>query len=416
MKAALAATLLACALCARAAPPDVVVETELEPARVYVGAEARLTLRLLRAPGVAHGALQVPDLGDAAEVSPLRPSRRYEIRRDGVSYQVIERAYALVPRRSGRLVLAGAALDTVVRYGDPQNDGTELEPGSPRGPLRVLDVRPVPPAAGKPWLPARSLTLEEAWSRDPAALAAGLPVTRTLIVRAEGLAAERLPLLEMAAHPALRAHHDLPELSTEYPPAGIAGRSVRRIVLIPLADGEAALPEVSVRWWDVAADVPRIAALPARTLRLQAALPPAQAPLAEPPGALARSLLLWGSGLLLFVIAVALWAYERTEALRASRGRLRMACVRNDARAARDALLEWRRTAAPKEPVPLALRLGDDWDTRARSQLRALDAALYAGRAWDGLEFWRAVRPWLRRKPARRAAPALPPLFRLQER
>jgi len=54
-----------------------------------------------------------------------------------------------------------------------------------------------------------------------------------------------------------------------------------------------------------------------------------------------------------------------------------------------------------------------------RAQLAALDAALYGGGALDGKAFWRAVRPWVRRNPARRAAavpPALPPLFRLQAR
>lgn len=402
MRGVLTAVVLSCALGARAAPPDSLIETELEPARVYVGAEARLTLRLLRAPGAALGALRVPELGEAAELSALLPFRRYEIRRQGMTYFALERTYALVPRRSGRLVVPGVA----------------LSPGAPRGPQRVLEVRPVPAGAGEPWLPARRLTLEESWSRDPAALAAGAPVTRTLIVRAEGLAAERLPRLEMAPHPALRVHHDLPELATDYSNAGLAGRSVQRIVLVPLADGEVALPEVSVRWWDVTSDAPRVATLPGRTLRLQAALPPPQAPIAEPPGAYARSLLTWGSVALVLVLAAVLWAYARTETQRVARGRLRAACVRNDARAARDALLEWRKAVAPAEPLPLVRRLGDEWDARAQSQLRALDAALYAGRAWDAMEFWRAVRPWLRRKRSRHAAMTSmpPPLLKLQDR
>jgi hypothetical protein len=193
---------------------------------------------------------------------------------------------------------------------------------------------------------------------------------------------------------------------------------VQRIVLVPLADGEVALPEVSVRWWDVTSDAPRVATLPGRTLRLQAALPPPQAPIAEPPGAYARSLLTWGSVALVLVLAAVLWAYARTETQRVARGRLRAACVRNDARAARDALLEWRKAVAPAEPLPLVRRLGDEWDARAQSQLRALDAALYAGRAWDAMEFWRAVRPWLRRKRSRHAAMTSmpPPLLKLQDR
>jgi hypothetical protein len=48
--------------------------------------------------------------------------------------------------------------------------------------------------------------------------------------------------------------------------------------------------------------------------------------------------------------------------------------------------------------------------------MAALDAALYAGRAWDGRAFWRAARGRLVKPRKRRAAPRapLPPLFRLQ--
>ena len=52
----------------------------------------------------------------------------------------------------------------------------------------------------------------------------------------DGIAAERLPKLAMAAHPALLAHHDQPEVVTEYLAGGMSSRRVQRIVLMPLAD------------------------------------------------------------------------------------------------------------------------------------------------------------------------------------
>jgi hypothetical protein len=69
--------------------------------------------------------------------------------------------------------------------------------------------------------------------------------------------------------------------------------------------------------------------------------------------------------------------------------------------------------------VPSLVRsVGVEWDAAARAQLGALDAALYGRRAWDGKEFWRRVRPLLRKAPSRRVAPASPPgpFFRLQPR
>jgi hypothetical protein len=416
VRAALLVVLAGCALGARGAPPDLVIEAELTPARVYVGGEARLRLRLLRAPGVPHGVLRPPALGDAADTSLLGPIRTYEEVRAGVTYEVLERTHVIVPRRAGRLVLPGAEFESALRYAEVFQRDSGAAPRTARGPERVLEVRAPPAGAGEPWLPARRLTLEESWSRGLGALAAGTPVTRTLVVRAEGLAADRLPRLEMAAQPGLIVHHDQPELVTESLAEGLTGRRVQRIVLMPVADAVIELPELSVRWWDVAADAPRTATLPGWTLRVGAALAPEAAPEA-PAGVAPRSILRGFAAALLLVSVLVLWWYERTERLRDALRALREACRRHDARAARDALREWWQVAQPGAPVPLVQRMGEGWDAAARAQLDRLDAALYADRAWDGKAFWGCVRPWLRRKAPKRPqprAPALAPLHKLQ--
>ncbi len=402
MRAAALLLALLAPLAARAAPPPLVVEAELLPGAIYVGGEARLRLRALRAPGIPHGVLRPPELGEAAEVSLVGTIDTYQSERAGVVYDVLERTHVIVPRRAGRLVVPGAEFESVLRYAETfqRDPRASLGPLTVRGPDHVLEVRPVPVSAGEPWLPARALTLEETWSRDLDALAQGTPVTRTLVLRAEGLAAERLPQLEMGAHPALVVHHDQPGLSTEYLATGMVGRRVQRIVLMPVGVGEVAVPELNVRWWDVEADVPRVATLRGRTLALHAAIaPPAAPPAAE---VFAPRRVLRGFGASIIVLAVLLLGWHlRTQARRDARKNLRAACRRNDARGARDALQEWARVvgAAPAlDPV----------------QRAALDAALYAGRAWDGKAFWRALR--LAKPKARRAAPKapLPPLFRLQ--
>jgi len=414
VRAALAGLLLACALCARGAPPGLLLEVELEPARVYVAGEARLRLRLLRLPGMPYGALRPPAFGEAAEVSARATVRRYELVRSGVTYQVIERTHAVVPRRAGRLVVPQAELERAMRSVGVE----ERDAGAARAAKRSIEVRPVPAGAGEPWLPARRMTLEESWSGDLEALAVGAPVTRTLVLRAAGLAAERLPRLEMAAQPRLLAHHDLPELVTEYLDTGIAGHRVQRIVLMPLDEGVIELPAVSVRWWDVGADAPRVASLERRSLRLGPAVL-SEAPRGEPAGRSGRAVLRVFAAVITLLSVAVLWWYLRTQPQREVLRQLRAACRRNRASEARDALIVWWKLVAPGAPVPLVQRFGDGWDARARAQFGALDAALYARREWDGKAFWRGVRPWLRKRPARRAAPAspaLPALFRLQAR
>lgn len=416
VKALLGIALAAGCFAARAAP-DLFVEAELAPARVYVGGEARLTLRLYRAPGVTHGTLRPPELGEAADISLLGPIRVYGEKRAGVTYEVLERTHVIVPRRPGRLAVPGAEFEGALRSAEVLERRQAPAVRTARGPRQVLEVMAIPPRAGEPWLPARRLRLEETWSRDPAALAAGVPVTRTLVLSAEGLAAERLPRLDMAPDPGLVVHHDRAELSTEFLTEGMRSSRVQRIVLMPVGDAEVSLPALRVAWWDVEADAPRVATIEARRLRLHAGAAPPPPP--EPPAASPRVLLRSLLAAIVLLIVGGFWWHLRTLAGRDARRALREACRKNDARRARDALAAWWKATRRDAPVPLVTRLGDGWDGAARGELQKLDAALYGNRAWDGEAFWRAVRPWLRRKAAKRRAaraPALAPLFRLQAR
>jgi hypothetical protein len=91
------------------------------------------------------------------------------------------------------------------------------------------------------------------------------------------------------------------------------------------------------------------------------------------------------------------------QALRDARRRVEQACLRNDARAARMALLDWGRLRwagqAPAGLGALARRLDD---TGAAETLAQLDRALYAGApgagakaTWDGVGAWQALEPCL---------------------
>lgn len=369
------------------AAPDLFIEAEVAPGRVYAGAEARVVFRVFRAPGVAPGTLRPPRLEEGGQLS-LLGVRHYEVDRGGVRYRVFERSNLLVPARPGRLVVPPAEFESAQFLTELFRD--QVKPRHVRGPALAVEVMPAPSAA-RPFLPARSFTLSETWSRDLDALSEGMPVTRTLVMVADGLSAERLPRLEMPASPAVHVHHDQPELATAYSEAGSTGRRLQRIVLMPVGAGELRLPELSVRWWDVQADAERVATLPGRTLVLHSAVAPLAAPAPAAPVVEPATLMRSFALILLILAALSLWGYLRGQAVRDARARLKAACLRNDARAARDALRE----------------------SRLEFDRSTLDAALYAGREWDGRAFWRSARrlPRARRKPPAREA-----FFRLQSR
>jgi len=391
-----------------AAQPRFQVEAELEQGRIYVGGETILRIRLARAPGMPYGILRPPAMGDALEVWSLGPARWFQTQREGVPWDVHERTYLLVPRRGGSVTIPGAEVEGPLR-----RQALPREAAALRGPSLTLEVRPVPPGASEPWLPARQVTLDESWSHDPASVPAGAALTRTILLRAHGVPGQRLPRIEMAAQPGLRVHHDQPELATDHRESGTVGRVIQRIVLVPLDDAEVVLPVLGVQWWDVVADASRIATLPARKLRMQSVFSPAALPAAPDlspavPRAIAAAFAM--------LLAVAVWWRVRREPLRDARTLLRDACRKNDPSAARDALVQWWNAASPGATARLLQTIGRGWDDAARAQLGALDAALYGRHRWDGKEFWRRVRPWLRRHLSSRAAsaPLRPAFFKLQ--
>jgi len=236
----------------RAAPAPLYIEAEFDPPQTYVGAEARLRLRLLRAPNLPHGVLRPPHFGDDAELSLIGRVRAYEETRFGATYEVREQSYLVVPRRAGRLTLQS-----------PEVLGPLSKAKAfarvPRAAPRALEVRPPPNAPGEPWLPARRVTLEESWSHDPAALAAGQPVVRTLVVRADGISGNRLPSLRMTGQANLSVHDDRGWFSSEYLDPGMAGQRALRFILIAQDEGEIELPALSLAWWDTGADLPAVA-------------------------------------------------------------------------------------------------------------------------------------------------------------
>jgi hypothetical protein len=191
-------------------------------------------------------------------------------------------------------------------------------------------------------------------------------------------------------------------------------RMSQRVVLVALDEGEVVLPAVNVHWWDVAADLPRVATLGARRLRLE--LPAAEEavqPAVSLPESPARSERA-AAAVLGLLLAAWLWWHARTHARRDARRKLRQACLENNAPAARDALADWWTATRPGIALPLVAARGEGWSAEASAELRSLDAALYGKRAWDGRQFWRKVRPWLRKKRGGDASPARESFFRLQ--
>ncbi|MCQ6498022.1 hypothetical protein NPN26_24630, partial [Vibrio parahaemolyticus] len=84
-----------------------------------------------------------------------------------------------------------------------------------------------------PWVPARNLTLTQQWNPAPEEAREGSALTRTLQVRAEGLAPGQLPPLVLPETEGVKRYAEQPRLSMQTQARGLVGQREERVALIP---------------------------------------------------------------------------------------------------------------------------------------------------------------------------------------
>jgi hypothetical protein len=335
-----------------------------------------------------------------------------------------------------------------------------------------LNVRARPAESGAgPWIPARSVTLNADWHPDDGTVHVGDPVTLDLHLQAEGLTAAQLPNLAaaLALPDGIKAYPDQPKLDNSQHGDTVQGSRQQSVALIATRPGDYVVPALHVNWWDTKANQQRAADLPARTLRIL----PAAGAAAEPAPTPAEALPLredgtapaarapntprpptWVSGLTrlagsmpiwvwIIAVLVLLWLFTLLawwvsampkRAVRArpvaqpaaagtgaapsahgARTEFQAACRRNDAEAARRALLAWAAAAWPgTAPHGLGALAKDIGDEAIGARLLELDRACYGGVGWNGADLLAVLRDLPKRPPPGkgRGGDGLAPLYR----
>ena len=391
---------------------DVFLEVEVTPREVYVQSQLVCVLRIYRAAEFLDAKLS--DFNPASAVTHrLGKDSTYAKVVDGRRYRVIERRFAVFPQASGSLTLPAFRLDA--RVAEPGAASTMGRLFGEGRRVRIttqpvdVTVKPRPDAAATPWLPARNVTFSEEWPDEPSRLVAGEPVTWTLRLAATGLTGEQLPEILPPVLQGARVYPDQPSIVTRTTADAVHGERIQRIALVPGAAGTMTIPELQVAWWDVEADAPRTALIPARTIAVAPATATATAPrpsLADPPAAPETSprgwqvvsavlALAWLAtlGALVLVLrrrhgtgpkSTSHPAPEPSPDTAAARRRVLDACCGTDPRAVRDALLDWAALvwseSPPRDLIALAARIGEQ---PLAEEILALDRALWSARAGD---------------------------------
>ncbi|MDQ6877973.1 MAG: hypothetical protein M3082_09805, partial [Candidatus Dormibacteraeota bacterium] len=274
---------------------------------MYVQQQAPYTVRLYYDDTIQKGELDAPNPADAV-VEQLGADKHGTVIRDGRSYSVLERSYAIAPEKSGTLLIPPVSFSgsqvlplspqaqgqddddgpgnglfaRMLRQSPLANDplfkgfaagvplGDATQPVAVQGKEVVLEVKRRPAAAHADWLPAAAMTLHDSWKDHPPELKAGEPATRTITIEAKGLSASQIPPLSLAQPGNARLYPEAADHQSRTDGKTIFGISTQKITYIPNARGTLEVPAVALAWWDVGSDEPRRATLPAQSFGVAA--------------------------------------------------------------------------------------------------------------------------------------------------
>ena len=408
------------------------IDSSLDQDSVYVQAQVVLTLRIYHSVSLYDDSTLSPlQFGDAL-VERLGEPRTYEKDINGVRHGVIEIRYALYPQKSGTLTIPAQLFSatTVAPSGDYYGSrfGKTTHVKSPEIPL-LVKPKPAEYPKDAPWLPAANLTLVEAWSPQPQEAQLGEALTRSLLIKAEGLSSAQLPPIESPPVAGLRRYPDQPTLNDTVTENGLTGSREQREALVASDAGDYRLPATEVVWWNTVEDRLERSTLPERTLQV-AENPELQQPALEDAAAAANPLSqpqrLWPWQLssavlgLTTLLGFGLWLRARSQPAvirtvqsgptpRSLLDDLKRACLANDTQATRHALDAWARQQ-PETLAEMAARFVPLSDA-----LDGLNGALYSetGQRWQGEALWQAIQnlPTARPTAGEPENGALPPLY-----
>ncbi len=412
---------------------DYFVEMDIDKSRVYRQEQVLVTLRLVSAVTLSELTL-APLTVEGARVERL-DERQYARQHNGRRFMVYELIYALFPKQSGVLEIPSQhfmAVKNAPRSLFDRFNGERVRLSSEPRQIEVLPPDSAFNAAD--WLPASRLTLSQTFSEPAGGYQVGVPVTRTITLKADGVEAATVAPLNPGSISGVKVYPEPAQNDEQKSAHGLSLQRTERFGLVPTQPGTLTVPAFTLRWWDTSSNQVRTAELPARTFQVQAAagvavsaaadtrtaVAPALSSPAEPVDVkevgdthgkslsgwseLSGSQLLWTQLLWAVVCALfaALWWRERrrrivaeqpSPALHRTGGSgqnqeslafksLQQVCLTDDQTEIRQALLAWLKAMLPASARPA---LGDlsPWvtDPVLIALARQLDARLYAAEA-----------------------------------
>lgn len=233
---------------------QVMLEAEIDQMSTVVGAQTIYTLRIIYQIQLNNAEISPLSIADADIVA--LDNKNYTRRINGSNFDVTEKRYAIFFNRPGMKTIDGQQLtalttsrnNRLLGY-DPFSRGKELRLKADAVNINVL-AKPADADSSPYWLPSSKLTITSSFDTASLNARVGEPISRSIEITAEGLAAEKLPFTLSSPIDSLNSYAEKPEFVNQTFDRGIAGRRKDTVALIPTVEGKITLPAIEVRWWD----------------------------------------------------------------------------------------------------------------------------------------------------------------------
>lgn len=423
------------------------IDAKIDPSNPYVQSQLIYTFKLYFRVALNQPRIELPSLKDITFVQ-LGDKPVSQTMIAGVPYNIVEKRFAMFANKAGDFEVPPMHLEASVEEPADYDDGPFYF--NAERPIHLatksfnISVRDVPDTfQGDTWLPAKDVTLSDSWSHQGRLWEVGVPVTRTLKLRARGLRSDQLPDFNIEKMDDMNVYVERAKRSDVIDGNDVQGILEQKITYIPNVARDFVLPAMKVDWWNTDKDMKGQARLDAMNIAVEKGVatannlpanntPKAQITISKPvvPQKSSKSIfyqVLWILIASAIVMTIALWIFcnktqrktmRKKQNQRHSVGEKEFlkACRTNDPLKAQHYLLSWAKKHIPDRHhtlTTIAERLNDQESVAA---IHALEEAIYSGKTqWSGEELRMAFVKMKKSSLSKTITPSqkdpLPPLY-----
>ncbi len=248
---------------------DIFIEISADKEIAFVKEQIILTVKLFYGINLSEGSLSEP-IAKNTIVTQLDKGTTYTTNRDGRSYTVVERHYALFAEKSGQM-----ELNPIIFNGRDNTSRRSFSMFSTGKPVRAVaksmsfEIKPIPQnSIGTDWIPASKVQVSQQWSKEP--FKVGEPITRTITLYIEGLSETQIPDINLGEINDVRVYPEQPQTQTEKTAQTLKTYKQVKLALIPTHEGAIRIPEYSLQWYNTNTGKTEYAKLPPMTIQVDA--------------------------------------------------------------------------------------------------------------------------------------------------